>query len=233
MSTASLLASNLDLIAFLWFVVAIGLYRLIGGQEPVERRGIVGGIQAMRIQWMRNMADRENRLLDGVVLQALSNGNAFFASTSALAVGGLMTLVGSGDKARAFIERLPFAAPSSEAMWDTKLALLMAIFIYAFFKFAWAFRLSHYAGVMIGATPIANGANAQECDDYALRTAQLIGIAAEHANSGLRSFHYAIAALAWFYHPLFFIAATTWILLVLIRRDFFSRSKRIVTDGNL
>jgi uncharacterized membrane protein len=37
--------------------------------------------------------------------------------------------------------------------------------------------------------------------------------------------------LAWFYHPLFFMLATTWVVIILVRRDFFSRSKRIVGDG--
>jgi uncharacterized membrane protein len=56
----------------------------------------------------------------------------------------------------------------------------------------------------------------------------LIGIAAEHANSGIRSFYHAIAAIAWFFHPLLFMAATTWVMLILARRDFFSRSLRLI-----
>ncbi len=84
---------------------------------------------------------------------------------------------------------------------------------------------------MIGATPIFKVGNEPHCDAHAERTAKLIGIAAEHANSGLRSFYYAIAALAWFFHPWAFVAATTWVLVILIRRDFFSRS-RLIIQGN-
>ena len=65
---------------------------------------------------------------------------------------------------------------------------------------------------------------------HAVRTARLIGIAAEHTNSGLRSFYHAIAAIAWFFHPVLFIATTTWVMLILVRRDFFSRSRRIIGD---
>jgi uncharacterized membrane protein len=38
---------------------------------------------------MLNMARRDNRMLDAILLGGPGQGNAFFASTSAIAVGGL------------------------------------------------------------------------------------------------------------------------------------------------
>jgi uncharacterized membrane protein len=105
---------------------------------------------------------------------------------------------------------------------------MIGIFIYAFFKFAWAFRLSHYTAIMIGSTPILGDSEKDVCEAHAVRTARLIGIAGEHANAGLRSFYLAIAALTWFFHPLAFIVATTWVLVIQLRRDFFSRSRRVL-----
>ena len=222
------LIANAQAVAFAWFVISIVGYRFLAERTQLEGRSIVGAIQIQRVEWMRNMARRDNRVLDGVVLQGLGQGNAFFASTSAIAIGGLAAIMGSGDKVQALLERLPYVAKSTAEIWELKVLLLMAIFIFAFFKFAWAFRLSHYTGIMIGATPIYREGNAVQCEEYAVRTARLIGIAAEHTNSGLRAFYYAIAAMAWFFHPLAFIVATTWVLVILIRRDFFSRSRRII-----
>ena len=34
--------------------------------------------------------------------------------------------------------------------------------------------------------------------------------------------------MAWFFHPLLFMLATTWVILILARRDFFSRSLRLI-----
>jgi uncharacterized membrane protein len=34
--------------------------------------------------------------------------------------------------------------------------------------------------------------------------------------------------MAWFFHPVAFIAATTWVMAILIRRDFFSRSRKAI-----
>jgi uncharacterized membrane protein len=219
---------NLDVIAVAWFIVLIGGYRLVASRAPIERQSIVGAVQRQRLAWMRTMALRDNRAVDAILLGNLSQGNAFFASTSAIAIGGLAATMGAGERVQALLERLPYVAKAPPVLWEMKVLLLGAIFVYAFFKFAWAFRLSHYTAILIGATPIAHETNASQCEAHAERTAQLIGIAADHANSGLRAFFYAIAAMAWFFHPLLFMAATTWVLAILIRRDFFSRSLRIL-----
>lgn len=219
---------SLDLIAFLTFVALIGGYHVITGYRPLVDRSIVGAVQAQRVAWMRNMAARDVRIVDAQLLASLSQGNAFFASTSAIGIGGLAAMIGSGDQVQKLFERLPYAAQSTAVVWEMKLILLITIFIYAFFKFAWAFRLAHYTAIMIGATPILNADNQPACEEHALRTARLIGIAGEHSNSGLRAFYAAIAALAWFYHPLAFIAASLWVLTILIRRDFLSRSRRLL-----
>lgn len=227
--------ANPDLAAVLWFFAGILGYRLLAGFGPLERRSIVGYVQRQRERWMLNMAVRDARIVDAHLLGGLAQGNAFFASTSAIIIGGLAAMMGSGDKVQGLLERLPYVAKSSSAVFELKLIFLIAIFVYAFFKFAWAFRLSHYASIMIGATPLLDPekANQNICEEHALRTARLVGIAAEHANSGIRAFYYAIAAMAWFFHPAAFSAATTWVVLILLRRDFFSRSRRLLAAPSL
>ena len=223
------LLSPLDLTALAFYFVAMVGYRTATDRTEIWRsRSLVGAIQTQRLLWMRNMSRRDNRNVDILLLGTLGQGNAFFASTTAIAIGGIAALVGSGEKAQQLLERLPMVAPSTAVFWECKLLLIMAIFIFAFFKFAWAFRLSHYAAIMIGATPILTDDNLHECDAHAERTAGVAGLSAEHANGGLRSFYYAFAALAWFFHPIAFIGATLWVLIILIRRDYFSRSRRLI-----
>jgi uncharacterized membrane protein len=222
------LLSNADAAALVWFLIALVGYRLVAEWTPIETYSIVGAVQQQRVAWMRNMARRKERVLDAIILNGLGQGNAFFASTSAIVVGGLAAIMGSGEKVQALLEQLPYVAKSSVVLFEMKVLLLLAIFVFAFFKFAWAFRLTHYTAIMIAATPILEADNALACEAHADRTARLIGIAAEHSNSGLRSFYYAIAAMAWFFHPVAFAAATAWVLIILIRRDFFSRSRRIL-----
>ena len=221
--------TNPDLTAFVWFLLAIMGYRLLAGFGPLERRSIVGAVQRQRERWMRNMVMRDGRIVDAHMLGTLGQGNAFFASTSALIIGGLTAMMGSGEKIQALLERLPYVPKSSDVLFEMKLMLLITIFIYSFFKFAWAFRLSHYAVIMIGATPILDATNREPCELHAQQTARLVGIAAEHSNGGLRAYYYAIAGMAWFFHPLAFVLATSWVVLILFRRDFFSRSRRLLS----
>jgi uncharacterized membrane protein len=220
--------SPLDAAALVWFAIVVGGYRYVAGRGALRENSIVGAVQQQREQWMLTMARRDNRLMDAILLNGLSQGNAFFASTSAIAIGGLATLLGAGERARTFFSDVPLAAPMPAELYVIKLAFLIAIFVFAFFEFAWAFRLTHYSAIMIGGTPLRDVASEAERDAHALRVARLNGIMAEHANSGLRSFYYAIAAFTWFFHPLLFMAATTWVVAVLVRRDFFSRSRAAI-----
>ena len=174
------------------------------------------------------MATRDNRSGDSILLGTLSQGNAFFASTCAIAIGGLTAIIGSGDKASAILDHLPYVAKATPLLWDIKVMLLIGIFMYAFFKFAWAFRLTHYTAIMIGAIPNPGIGDPEQVDHHALRAAAISGLAADHSNGGLRAFYYAAASLTWFFNPFVFIAATTFVGLILVRRDFFSRSRRII-----
>lgn len=218
----------LDLAALIIFLLSMSMFRFFLGRYGFRRQSLAAAIQSQRLQWMENMVRRDNRAVDAILLGSLSQGNAFFASTTAIAIGGLAALIGSGDKAQAILERLPMVAHSNSVLWELKLMLIMAIFIFAFFKFAWAFRLSHYASIMLGATPLYSADSEKRCLVHAERTAKLAGLSADHSNDGLRSYYYAIAVMAWFIHPIAFIVANLWIMLILVRRDFFSRSRRLI-----
>ena len=149
--------------ALAYFLLAIGIYRLVAGARGSSARSLIGAVQAQRVRWMLNMAKRDNRMLDAILLGSLGQGNAFFASTSAIAVGGLAATMGSGEKVQAMLGRLPYVAPATPFIWEAKQLLILAILVYAFFKFAWAFRLSHYGSIMIGAMPAADAAHSEEC----------------------------------------------------------------------
>ncbi len=114
-------ATPLDLAAIAYFLLAIGIYRLVAGARWLEARSLIGAVQAQRVRWMLNMAKRDNRMLDAILLGSLGQGNAFFASTSAIAVGGLAATMGSGERGqhatglrpKSMVGRLTISLPSS------------------------------------------------------------------------------------------------------------------------
>jgi uncharacterized membrane protein len=71
--------------------------------------------------------------------------------------------LGVGDKVQAVLGNIPYLVHATPFLWDARQLLIMWIFIYAFFKFAWAFRLSHYGAIMIGAAPL----DADDCTRHA------------------------------------------------------------------
>ena len=94
----------LDIAALGWFIlVAIG-YQLGLRTTALHEASISGAVQRHRIAWMRALLTRENRSGDAILLGTLSQGNAFFASTCAIAIGGLTAIIGSGEKAAAFLD---------------------------------------------------------------------------------------------------------------------------------
>lgn len=218
----------LDLVALAWFAGLIGAYEFISTRPAVYKRSIAAYVQVHRCDWMIRMSERENRIVDGQLLGWLVNANAFFASTSVITIGGLAALLSYGDRARHIVEALPYASPTSSALWESKVIFLMMIMVFAFFKFAWAFRLSHYTVIMMGATPAHDSPDAAARLDHATRTADLLGLVGAHSNQGLRSFYYTIAGLMWFFHPVAFKIAATWVVLILVRRDFYSHSRNLL-----
>ena len=109
--------------------------------------------------------------------------------------------------------------------------LVLVIFVFAFFKLAWAFRLYNNCSVLIGAAP-PPPVEPAVAEAYAARAGKVLRFAAQHASRGLRAYFFAIAVLTWFVHPLLFVASSTWVVLVLYRREFRSRTLRAIgTEG--
>ncbi len=220
----------LDLFSVIWFFGCWTGYVLYADRSPVRSRSVAAHMARYRVQWMRVMMARENRILDSSIVGNILTGIAFFASTTILAVGGLFALLGAADRAVAVVQDLPFFAETSQPMWQLKVLLLIGIFVFGFFKLAWSFRLYYNSSVLIGAAPLAP-ADEKTALKVAERIARLLSLAAGHSNGGLRAYFFALAALGWFLHPLVFIAASALVVLVLYRREFRSRTVKILREG--
>jgi len=145
--------STPDLIALAWFVAAWAAYAVLVEYVPQHRESLNASMNRYREAWMRRMLDREMRMVDMQIMAALQNGTAFFASTSLLAVGGALTIVRSTDDVLNVVATLPIGIQTTRILWEMKAIGLSVIFVYAFFKFAWSYRLFNYVAILLGATP--------------------------------------------------------------------------------
>lgn len=217
--------STLDLVALLSFVGAWLGYALLIELTPHGRIGLNGLMHRYRDIWMMRMLARDMRMMDGQVITALQSGTAFFASTSLIAIGGGLTLLHYSDEMLAVIATLPFGARITRVEWDVKVMGLVIIFIYAFFKFAWSYRLYNYVAIMIGAAPPAAEHDTREAKDFAHRTAVVITDAGRHFNRGQRAFFFALGYLGWFLGPVPLMLTTAGVVVVMWRRQFTSQSR--------
>jgi uncharacterized membrane protein len=153
---------------------------------------------------------------------SLQNGTAFFASTSLFAVGGGLALLRSTNDALAVLGALPINLSPSPALWEIKCVGLVLIFIYAFFKFAWAYRLFNYVAILIGAMPAASQRDTPEAEAHVQRMTRLFETAGRHFNRGQRAFFFALGYLGWFVSPWVLFATTAAVVIVIWRRQFAS-----------
>ena len=182
--------------------------------------------------WMTQATARDPRMVDGVITQTLSATPAFFSSTSILVIGGLFALLGTTDKATELMSEIPFAQATTLIVFEFKVLVMVAIFVYAFFRFSWCMRQYTFVALVIGAMPSADDFEAGKYDreHYARRAAAMVGAAAETFNDGLRAYYFSFAALAWFISPLSMVLATLAVVAILYMREFRSEVLQILKE---
>ncbi len=220
-----------DWIALIWFLFCWSGYTSYANYKMLRVPNLSRGLTELRSQWMSSMLTRDVKIADVTALVALQRTGTFFASTTIFILAGLLAVLGASDKALRLAQALPFVAEHSQASWETKILFMVFIFVYAFFKFSWAVRQYNFSIVMFGAAPPAESSNA---DEYVEASNKLLTLANKSFNYGLRSYTFAMATIAWFIHPFLFIAMTTWVVGVLYRREFKSRTlAAMVSASNL
>ncbi len=227
--------STPDLLALAFFVAAWAGYALTVEWTPHGRGGLSGGMDRYREVWMRQMLARDMRMVDMQVMSSLQNGTAFFASTSLIAVGGALSLLRSTDEILSVIAALPFGLQASRGLWEAKTMGLVVIFVYAFFMFAWSYRLFNYVAIRLGGTPPAAERDTPEAQAHVRRATKLFRSAGRHFNRGQRALFFALGYLGWFVGPWVLGASTLAVVIVLWRRQFVSEARRALdaTHGEL
>ncbi|WP_375775133.1 DUF599 domain-containing protein [Bradyrhizobium sp. ma5] len=202
-----------------WLVYAITLEHTAYGRDSLSAR-----MHVYREIWVRNLLNRDARMVDMQIMASLQNGTAFFASTSLIAIGGALALLRATSDALAVLGALPVNLTPSPALWEIKCMGLILIFIYTFFKFAWAYRLFNYVAILFGAMPPAGQRDTPEAEAHVIRTTRLFETAGRHFNRGQRAFFFALGYLGWFVSPWVLFATTAAVVIVIWRRQFASNA---------
>ena len=221
-----------DWLALVAFVAIWSGYVAFAHVWGRRRRSLLATTNQYRRYWMMQATAREPRMLDGLITQNLSSTPSFFCSTTIILIGGLFALLGTTDKAAELVREIPFAQPTPMLVFEFKILLLVAIFVYAFFRFSWSMRQYTFVALVIGSMPSAEDFAAGKFDrkQYAERAGLLVGSAAEAFNDGLRAYYFSFAAMAWFFSSLALLVAAGAVVLVLYLREFRSEVLTVLRD---
>jgi uncharacterized membrane protein len=221
--------SVLDWLALAVFIACWAGYSLAVDKVPsIHARSVLAAMDQHRFRWMRAMVQRDNRIGDVNIIGNLMNSTSFLANTAIFILGGLLAMLGSPELGRRIFGTFPFAAVPDPAGWELRVALLVLIFIRAFFELTWALRQFNYCSIVLGSVP--PGAEKPENLQRAETAAKVANRAARHFNTGLRAYYFGLAALAWIIHPLALVLASLLVVAELWRREFYSVVREALTQ---
>ncbi|UVE16287.1 DUF599 family protein [Pseudomonas sp. LS44] len=211
-------------LAVFWFIVCWAGYTRYAIWKGRDTACLASVLHLYREDWMRRLLLRDNRIADASVIGNLERNASFFASSTLIILAGILTVLGSSERAVSLLADLPLVQPVSRGLSEIKLLCLAIVFVYAFFTFSWCMRQYNFAAVLIGSAPMVGEryVSEQERKAFSERAARVISMAANQFNLGLRSYYFGMAVLAWFLNPWVFILVTSGVVLVLYRREFHS-----------
>lgn len=211
----------MDGAALLIFLVSWIGYTRYASVQAKRRHSLSSIMHHFRIDWLQRMLRRENRVADMSAVSNLERNSAFFASSSMFIVAGLITVLAASEQVMGLLNDISFVQPTSKGLWEAKIGVLVAVYVYAFLSFTWSMRQFGFLSVLIGSAPTpTESINDQVKRDFATHTARIIDLASSQFNLGLRAFYFSLAVVAWLLGPIWFVVATIMIVAVLYRREF-------------
>lgn len=209
----------------LYIVVWIALGWWI--EHPGAKRPSVTVLMSQRRRdWMKVFVTREPRIFDSQIIAQLRQGTSFFASTSILAIGGVLALIGNPTSIQGVAAQVGDTTPM--LIWQAKLAVVGLFLGNGFLKFVWANRVFGYCAVMMAAVP--NDPDDPTAYATAAQAGELNIRAAMNFNRGLRSVYFALGALGWLLGWQGLLVATVIVGWTVWSREFASLPRSIILN---
>lgn len=219
----------LDWVGFCWFLACWVGYGYAIDRAAKGERSLLATSHRERIEWARQMLERDNRISDVSLVGNLMGSVSFYANTSIYILAGLIALIGGLDRVITATAELPFAVSTSRELLEFKLLMLLVIFIVAYFNFTWSLRQFNVLSIVMGAAPAPSAGQGEK--DVSVRKMAAVNTSAGDAfNAGIRAYYFGLAVVSWCINAWVFIGMSAIVLVVLARRDFASRTAVAMRD---
>ena len=220
--------SPLDLTALIVFAVAWLAYEPLLKAAARGKGAINTDMTVIRVAWMRNMAVRENKFMDGQLLGHALNSASFFASSNLILIAGAAGVLFGGESTFRSASSLVVIKTSTRLVFELQIALVLVALARGLLDFIWSIRQMNYCIAAVGAAPDSEDETFKTA--YGEAAARLLNPALSAFNAGVRGYYFALAAAAWLFGPIAFLAATLGAVSLLLWRQRRSRAAAAIAD---
>jgi uncharacterized membrane protein len=219
--------SAVDWISLVIFFASWAGYAWFSEHSRWGDSGLIRTSQAYRLDWAYRMLERDVRVTDSTLIGNLMTSVSFYANTTIYIIAGLVAALGAAEKLMTVTADLPFGELGNRELLEIKLMLVLASFVFAYFKFTWSLRQFNLVSILVGAAPFGKTGE-PGIDLYARRVAGANNLAGDDFNRGIRAYYFGLAASGWLLSPYVLGALAFVVLIVLYRRDFRSAALDIL-----
>lgn len=215
----TLLTSVFPLLAYI-------AYNILVPQIEKRRPSLSVIMNMQRRRWVANAARRESPF-DAILSGNIMGSVSFLASTSVLLVLAVFAVYGQLPTLMEALDSLSFERTYSVLDVQIHLAVLLTMFVLAFFAFTLSLRQFNHFCIMLGALDHDRVTTDEEIEAIARMNA----LGAKNFNSGIRAYYFSIPTVAWFISEWVGVAVCLATILVLAHREFFSSAHRTAASA--
>ena len=219
--------STIDWISLATFFACWAGYAWFSEHSHWGAGGLIRTSQSYRLDWAYQMMEREIRVTDSTLIGNLMTSVSFYANTTIYIIAGLVAALGAAEKLINITADLPFGGVGNRELLEIKLMLVLASFVFAYFKFTWSLRQFNLLSILVGAAPQGKIED-PKIAAYAQRVAGANNLAGDDFNRGIRAYYFGLAASGWLLSPLVLGGLALGVVLVLYRRDYQSPALRLL-----
>ena len=209
--------SVLDLAGLAFFLVVWLAYQPLLKASAGGHGVINTNMTVIRAAWMRNMAVRENRFMDGQLLGHALNSASFFASSNLILIAAAAGALFGGETTFRSASSLLVLKTSSRLLFEGQIALVLVTLARGLLDFIWAIRQMNYCIAAVGAAPDTKDPAFEAA--YGEAASRLINPALSSFNAGVRGYYFALAAAAWLFGPLWLMLGAVSVFALLAWRQ--------------
>ena len=211
--------STLDWVSLVVFFGSWAGYAWFSEHSRWGADGLIGTSRTFRLEWAYRMLERDVRVTDSTLIGNLMTSVSFYANTTIYIIAGLVAALGAAEKLISVTAELPFAGVGNRELLEIKLMLVLASFVFAYFKFTWSLRQFNLLSILVGAAPMGKPGE-PAIDNFAQKVAGANNLAGDDFNRGIRAYYFGLAASGWLLSPIVLGTLALAVLLVLYRRDY-------------